>query len=299
MSERAWVVVIDDNADAAGVVGDHLRDRRVFGFDDAESAARFLIGDRSLHPGGQGLPDPPSALVLVDLWMGPRRPNGLHTLATLRQVDRLPITAMLRSAETDDGRELLAIAAAEVWSANSRREGIPYLAKDCRRNGWEATASLLADMDGGADELASRAQGSFGGFRWIRPLDLTDDRGRTTSFLQWLASPGWKLPFLRSLAQGASFREARKESGAPKAPRDIWARFAPVLQAHHVRAQDGSWLSHNGTLDVSDVALGGRSPVVAQGDFMAPLVSFATKERFLVGDPGLPALIKELCDNAE
>lgn len=292
MSERSWVVVIDDNPDAAGVVGDHLRDRRVFGFDDADRAARFLIGERRLHPGAEGLPAPGAALVLVDLWMGPHRPNGLHTLATLREVDALPIVAMIRSAETDDGRELLAVAGAEVWSTGTERGGIAYLAKDCRRDAWIDVAALLDALDRCGGSLRTPDAGTAS-FRWIEPLVLVDERGREVSILQWLASPPWKLPFLRSLALGASFRDARKEAGAPKAPRDIWTRFEPLMRAHFTRADHGSWLSHRGRLSLSDAQLDG-APSIAQGDFMAPLVAFASKERFLLGDTELPGLIARL-----
>lgn len=296
-----WLVVVDDDEDSGNVVADHLPNLHVFSFTDVDEAARFLAYDRSLRPLALELPEPLAVIVLVDLWMG--GPTGLDTLSVLRQVEQIPIYPILRSNGTDGGRELLAVAAAEVWGHGKPTPGIHYMPKQFRTFRWAQDfqpcidavrdAAFAATYSTGANNSVNALGPISTELLWIRPLTIVPHKGRDTTLLRWLAKPEWQLAYLRRLTLGDNAPQARLNSGAPKTFRDIAKTLGPLIHAHNRASPNGSWLEHEGRLSFADVELGEYDTDRA-GDHKTFIAEFAGRERFMFASTTLPDIIAEL-----
>jgi hypothetical protein len=288
MTKRdVWLVVVDDDEDAGGVVADHLPEFPVFSFTDPDQAARFCVGDYSAYPHAETLPETHAILAFVDLWMGVRRPTGLDALNVLRDVDRVPVWAVLRSAEVANDRELLAIAAAEVWGKGRKRPGIHYVSKDTSRATW-TELRIICDALATAVVRAGEAPEQYlsDHLPWIKPLTFVKPNNSEVTLLEWLNDLPWRLEYLRMLATGHEIQDAREQAGAPLTARDVAKTFKPVLGAHQASSANGRWLDHGGRL-----ILGSNDAI--EGGNLTFITKFAERNRFLLDSETLPEIIAE------
>jgi hypothetical protein len=282
-----WLVVIDDDEDAGGVVADHLPEFPVFSFTDPEAAAHFCAGNFSAYPHAARRSENHAILAFVDLWMGVGRPTGLDALNLLREVDRVPVWAVLRSLEVANDRELLAIAAAEVWGRGRARPGIHYVSKDTSRSTW-TELRLICDALANTDvpEGTTPEQHFSDHLPWIKPLTFVKPNQSEVTLLEWLVELPWRLEYLRLIATGYEIQDARVRAGAPTTARDVAKTFKPVLGAHKAHSPDGRWLDHQGRL-----LLGSDDAI--EGGNLTFITKFAERHRFLLASKSLPGIIAE------
>jgi hypothetical protein len=284
-----WVLVIDDDPDSPATVLEHLdSDVQVIGFTSPEDAVRLLEGDLSATSIELGDKAPRAVLAIADLWLGPGRSSGLTTVDRMAGLD-IPVATILRSSETDSGRELLAIACSEVAVGYHGGCGIAYLPKDATEKRWGALRSIVDDLHAG---VLNRFP-THPDLLTVKPLVFTSEADRSQTFLQWLGHPKWRLEYLRAVADGFDPRQARESAFAPAANRDIAAQLDPLLLAHDALATEGRWMSHDGHIDASRVAYDKRQPY--RGGRKSPslnlVIPFAVQNRFLLSTPNLRPLI--------
>jgi hypothetical protein len=288
MNDDIWLIIIDDNPDAGGLLADNLEDYRRFFFTDPHKAREFLQGDHSFYPHADRLPPPKAAFVFVDLWLGHGEPNGVDVVAILRTVTRLPVWAVLHSLEAINQRELVAISAAEVWGEGRTVPGIHYIPKETSKAVWDELKRVLRDLSAQIpSDRTPPNQFLSSTLQWIKPLTLVASTGVECSFLEWLAKPTWRLPYLRLVATGHDVREARRVvPKTPKQPRDIANHFREVLGAHQAQATNGHWRDHQGRL----LMMEGEE---FKGDHLIFIAQFAASERFLFASETLPVVIED------